>query len=271
MKFATPIDPNAWDYAEKYEQNVKYLDENKAETEKLDSMRLKKAQQEKLSALPQETLKLLDEYNEAENKGEETNGENFAAALNGGSAAICAAELSGGNGNAIEDLEANEQGKKAFSALKSQGYDDKTIQELAYLRKTQQEEQEAQKLIDERRALAEKSTAAGFVVPRLMNFPAAMVGLYDNATQFLENKAKGIDYGLNQNSTANALTKANTAMDEANMEKRDWNVNIPILGKTDLYDVIYQAAASGTDSAVRAAVGGGATGAGVLMTGEVLN
>lgn len=271
MKFATTIDPNAWDYAEKYEQNVKYLDENKAETEKLESMRLKKAQQEKLSALPQETLKLLDEYNEAENKGEETNGENFAAALNGGSAAIFAAELSGGNGNATEDLEANEQGKKAFSALKSQGYDDETIYELAYLRKTQQEEQEAQKLIDERRALAEKSTAAGFVVPRLMNFPAAMVGLYDNATQFLENKAKGIDYGLNPNSTANALTKANTAMDEANMEKRDWNVNIPILGKTDLYDMVYQAAASGTDSAVRAAVGGGATGAGVLMTGEVLN
>lgn len=54
-----------------------------------------------------------------------------------------------------------------------------------------------------------------------MNFPAAMVGLYDNATQFLENKAEGIDYGLNPNSTANALTKANTAMDEANMEKRD--------------------------------------------------
>ena len=271
MKFATTIDPNAWDYAEKYEQNVKYLDENKAETEKLESMRLKKAQQEKLSALPQETLKLLDEYNEAENKGEETNGENFAAALNGGSAAIFAAELSGGNGNATEDLEANEQGKKAFSALKSQGYDDETIQELAYLRKTQQEEQEAQKLIDARRALAEKSTVAGFVVPRLMNFPAAMVGLYDNATQFLENKAKGIDYGLNPNSTANAFTKANTAMDEANMEKRDWNVNIPILGKTDLYDMVYQAAASGTDSAVRAAVGGGATGAGVLMTGEVLN
>lgn len=271
MKFATTIDPNAWDYAEKYEQNVKYLDENKAETEKLESMRLKKAQQEKLSALPQETLKLLDEYNEAENKGEETNGENFAAALNGGSAAIFAAALSGGNGNATEDLEANEQGKKAFSALKSQGYDDETIQELAYLRKTQQEEQEAQKLIDERRALAEKSTAAGFVVPRLMNLPAAMVGLYDNATQFLENKAKGIDYGLNPNSTANAFTKANTAMDEANMEKRDWNVNIPILGKTDLYDMVYQAAASGTDSAVRAAVGGGATGAGVLMTGEVLN
>lgn len=48
-------------------------------------------------------------------------------------------------------------------------------------------------------------------------------------------------------------------------------MNIPILGKTDLYDVIYQAAASGTDSAVRAAVGGGATGAGVLMAGEVLN
>ena len=238
MKFATTIDPNAWDYAEKYEQNVKYLDENKAETEKLESMRLKKAQQEKLSALPQETLKLLDEYNEAENKGEETNGENFAAALNGGSAAIFAAELSGGNGNATEDLEANEQGKKAFSALKSQGYDDETIQELAYLRKTQQEEQEAQKLIDERRALAEKSTVAGFVVPRLMNFPAAMVGLYDNATQFLENKAKGIDYGLNPNSTANAFTKANTAMDEANMEKRDWNVNIPILGKTDLYDMV---------------------------------
>ena len=271
MKFATTIDPNAWDYAEKYEQNVKYLDENKAETEKLESMRLKKAQQEKLSALPQETLKLLDEYNKAENKGEETNGENFAAALNGGSAAIFAAELSGGNGNATEDLEANEQGKKAFSALKSQGYDDETIQELAYLRKTQQEEQEAQKLIDERRALAEKSTAAGFVVPRLMNLPAAMVGLYDNATQFLENKAKGIDYGLNPNSTANAFTKANTAMDEANMEKRDWNVNIPILGKTDLYDMVYQAAASGTDSAVRAAVGGGSTGAGVLMTGEVLN
>ncbi len=271
MKFATTIDPNAWDYAEKYEQNVKYLDENKAETEKLESMRLKKAQQEKLSALPQETLKLLDEYNEAENKGEETNGENFAAALNGGSAAIFAAELSGGNGNATEDLEANEQGKKAFSALKSQGYDDETIQELAYLRKTQQEEQEAQKLIDERRALAEKSTVAGFVVPRLMNFPAAMVGLYDNATQFLENKAKGIDYGLNPNSTANAFTKANTAMDEANMEKRDWNVNIPILGKTDLYDMVYQAAASGTDSAVRAAVGGGSTGAGVLMAGEVLN
>src|SRR5699024_9810604 len=89
--------------------------------------------------------------------------------------------------------------------------------------------------------------------------------------QFLENKAKGIDYGLNPNSTANAFTKANTAMDEANMEKRDWNVNIPILGKTDLYDMVYQAAASGTDSAVRAAVGGGATGAGVLMTGEVLN
>ena len=271
MKFATTIDPNAWDYAEKYEQNVKYLDENKAETEKLESMRLKKAQQEKLSALPQETLKLLDEYNEAENKGEETNGENFAAALNGGSAAIFAAELSGGNGNATEDLEANEQGKKAFSALKRQGYDDETIQELAYLRKTQQEEQEAQKLIDERRALAEKSTVAGFVVPRLMNLPAAMVGLYDNATQFLENKAKGIDYGLNPNSTANAFTKANTAMDEANMEKRDWNVNIPILGKTDLYDMVYQAAASGTDSAVRAAVGGGSTGAGVLMAGEVLN
>lgn len=124
-------------------------------------------------------------------KGEETNGENFAAALNGGSAAIFAAELSGGNGNATEDLEANEQGKKAFSALKSQGYDDETIQELAYLRKTQQEEQEAQKLIDERRALAEQSTVAGFLLPRAMNFPAAMVGLYDNATQFLENKAKG--------------------------------------------------------------------------------
>ena len=38
MKFATTIDPNAWDYAEKYEQNVKYLDENKAETEKLESI-----------------------------------------------------------------------------------------------------------------------------------------------------------------------------------------------------------------------------------------
>lgn len=271
MKFATTIDPNAWDYVEQYKENLEYLDENQAETEKLESMRLKKAQQEKLSVLPQETLELLDEYNEAENKGEETNGENFAAALNGGSAAIFAAELSGGNGNATEDLEANEQGKKAFSALKSQGYDDETIQELAYLRQTQQEEKEAQKLIDERRALAEQSTAAGFVVPRAMNLPAAMVGLYDNATQFLENKAKGIDYGLNPDSVANALTKSNTAMDEANMEKRDWNVDVPVLGETDLYDMFYKAAASGTDSAVRSIVGGGSTGASVLLAGEALN
>lgn len=259
MKFATTIDPNAWDYAEKYEQNVKYLDENKAETEKLESMRLKKAQQEKLSALPQETLKLLDEYNEAENKQEELDTRNQISSLKGESE------------NSLGYVYVSGQNQKAIAALKSQGYDDETIQELAYLRKTQQEEKEAQNLIDESRALAEQSTAAGFAVPRMMNIPAAVIGIYDNATQLSKNKENNINYGLNPNSLANAFTKANTAMDEANMEKRDWNVNIPILGKTDLYDVIYQAAASGTDSAVRAAVGGGATGAGVLMTGEVLN
>ena len=259
MKFATTIDPNAWDYAEKYEQNVKYLDENKAETEKLESMRLKKAQQEKLSALPQETLKLLDEYNEAENKQEELDTRNQISSLKGESE------------NSLGYVYVSGQNQKAIAALKSQGYDDETIQELAYLRKTQQEEKEAQNLIDESRALAEQSTVAGFAVPRMMNIPAAVIGIYDNATQLSKNKENNINYGLNPNSLANAFTKANTAMDEANMEKRDWNVNIPILGKTDLYDMVYQAAASGTDSAVRAAVGGGSTGAGVLMAGEVLN
>ena len=259
MKFATTIDPNAWDSVGKYEQNVKYLDENKAETEKLESMRLKKAQQEKLSALPQETLKLLDEYNEAENKQEELDTRNQISSLKGESE------------NSLGYVYVSGQNQKAIAALKSQGYDDETIQELAYLRKTQQEEKEAQNLIDESRALAEQSTAAGFAVPRMMNIPAAVIGIYDNATQLSKNKENNINYGLNPNSLANAFTKANTAMDEANMEKRDWNVNIPILGKTDLYDMVYQAAASGTDSAVRAAVGGGATGAGVLMAGEVLN
>lgn len=259
MKFATTIDPNAWDYAEKYEQNVKYLDENKAETEKLESMRLKKAQQEKLSVLPQETLELLDEYNEAENKQEELDTRNQISSLKGESE------------NSLGYVYVSGQNQKAIAALKSQGYDDETIQELAYLRKTQQEEKEAQNLIDESRALAEQSTVAGFAVPRMMNIPAAVIGIYDNATQLSKNKENNINYGLNPNSLANAFTKANTAMDEANMEKRDWNVNIPILGKTDLYDMVYQAAASGTDSAVRAAVGGGSTGAGVLMAGEVLN
>lgn len=260
MKFATTIDPNAWDYAEKYEQNVKYLDENKAETEKLESMRLKKAQQEKLSTLPQETLKLLDEYNDARYERD-----GRALAHSDSEALVQSNEYT----DAMED--SMSRSLRIIAILEEQGYDEKTIQELAYLRKTEQEEKEAQKMIEDSKKLAEKSTAAGFVVPRLMNLPAAAIGLYDNSSQFVENKVKGIDYGLNPNSIANAFTKSNTAMDETNMEKRDWNVNVPILGKTDLYDIIYQAAASGTDSAVRAAVGGGATGAGVLMTGEVLN
>ena len=260
MKFATTIDPNAWDYAEKYEQNVKYLDENKAETEKLESMRLKKAQKEKLSALPQETLKLLDEYNDARYERD-----GRALAHSDSEALVPSNEYT----DAMED--SMSRSLRIIAILEEQGYDEKTIQELAYLRKTEQEEKEAQKMIEDSKKLAEKSTAAGFVVPRLMNLPAAAIGLYDNSSQFVENKVKGIDYGVNPNSIANAFTKSNTAMDETNMEKRDWNVNVPILGKTDLYDMVYQAAASGTDSAVRAAVGGGATGAGVLMTGEVLN
>lgn len=237
-------------------------DEYEHEIELINQIITAKEIEKRIEPLDSNTLKLLDDYNNARasSKGDYFNQIGQAFAGGGGysetSSQIQSASHGTQNTVFIElQKTVNPETGKNFTA--------EEIQNLAELREIQQNADYQAEQDKKIKAYTDKHPVLGSAAARGASLFGGITGTIETGYQGLERLA-GERIRIDTNNPMYSPTKAANTIDSEIKQNYDLKV-----GNVDLFDLGYSVATSTADNVLRAVVGGGSAGAGALMATQV--
>lgn len=237
-------------------------DEYEHEIELINQIITAKEIEKRIEPLDSNTLKLLDDYNNAKasSKGDYFNqiGQAFAG---GGSYSETSSQIQSASHGTQNTIFIELQ--KTVNPETGKNFTAEEIQNLAELREIQQNADYQAEQDKKIKAYTDKHPVLGSAAARGASLFGGITGTIETGYQGLERLA-GERSRIDTNNPMYSPTKAANTIDSEIKQNYDLKV-----GNVDLFDFGYSIATSTADNVLRAVVGGGSAGAGALMATQV--